>query len=140
MDTDSLPYRAIVVAFLRLQTLVPSATSPDPTWDKVPSGVYGVTEANLGITCACIVTLRPLFHKLWLSLPSVRGTKSAFSSETKRTLPGRSRIRASLYHITLSSGNNTQVSTEDSQNRDMGLGGSVERAEKGVVVSVSKDG
>lgn len=138
-DTDFLPHRAIVIAFLRLQTLVPSATSLDPTWDKVPSGVYGVTEANLGITCACIVTLRPLFHKLWLSLPSIRGTKAAFSPETKR-MPGRSRIRASLYHITLSSGNNTQVSTEDNQNRDVDIGGSVEKAERGVVVSVSKDG
>ncbi|KAK5652296.1 hypothetical protein OQA88_10644 [Cercophora sp. LCS_1] len=125
---------AIVVGFLRLHTLVPSATSLDPTWDKVPSGVYGVTEANLGITCACIVTLRPLLHKLWLSLPSIRGTKAAFKTETKRSIPGRSRVPASLYHITLSSGNNTQVSTEDVQSRDVDVVGLVDKAEKGVVL------
>ncbi|KAK0627940.1 hypothetical protein B0T14DRAFT_513571 [Immersiella caudata] len=121
---------AIVVASLRLQTLVPSATSQDPTWDKVPSGVYGVIEANLGIACACIVTLRPLLRRLWLSLPSKRGTRAAMSSGTARSMPGMARIRASLYHISLSSRDNTQVSVEDSQSRDVDVAHSAEKVEK----------
>ncbi|KAK4450283.1 hypothetical protein QBC34DRAFT_349676 [Podospora aff. communis PSN243] len=130
---------AIVVAFLRLQTLVPSATSLDPTWDKVPSGVYGIVEANLGITCACIVTLRPLLHRLWLSLPSMRGTRASSSTRTQRSMPGMSRVRASLYHITLSSGNNTQVSVEDSQGRDVDVGGPSEKVKRRVSAPTLKD-
>ncbi|GAB1318338.1 hypothetical protein MFIFM68171_08548 [Madurella fahalii] len=40
---------ACIVSILRFQTLLPSTTSSDPTWDKTPSGFYGVIEANLGI-------------------------------------------------------------------------------------------
>jgi hypothetical protein len=131
---------AIIVAFLRLQTLVPSANSADPTWDKVPSGVYGVTEANLGITCACIVTLRPLlhkFHQLWSSLPNIRGARAGFSTEsnTNRSMPVMSRIRASLYHSTVSSRKNTQVSSSGIVDRDVGdVSSSAEKAERVVVV------
>ncbi|KLU82608.1 hypothetical protein MAPG_01680 [Magnaporthiopsis poae ATCC 64411] len=45
-----------------------STTSTDRTWDKVPSGLYAIIEVNVGITCSCIVTLRPLFGRWrWLS-------------------------------------------------------------------------
>lgn len=101
--------------------------------------MYGLTEANLGITCACIVTLRPLLHKLWVSLPGMRGTRAAFDTDTKRSMPRISRIRASLYHITVSSGNNTEVGPGVSQNRDGDIGGSsVEKGETTVTVVVEE--
>ncbi|KAK0648161.1 hypothetical protein B0T16DRAFT_407805 [Cercophora newfieldiana] len=105
---------ASIVSIIRLHTLYPSTVTTDPTWDKVPSGVYGVIEANLGIICACVVTLRPLFHKVQSSISSIKGRASTRTATT-RSLPKVSRIRPSLYHITLSSGNNTQVSSDSSE-------------------------
>ena len=49
---------------LRLRTILPWAISVDPTWEQIPSGIYGVVEVNLGIVCACAVSLRPLFRHL----------------------------------------------------------------------------
>lgn len=90
--------RACIVSALRLQTLYPSTTTSDPTWDKIPSGFYGVIEANLGITCACVVTLRPLLHKLGLSL-----YRNKQQTTTCITMPEEPKHRASVYHITLPS-------------------------------------
>ena len=61
--------RACIVSVLRLRTIYLSTHSTDSTWDKVPSALYGVIEPNLGITCACLVTLRPL-------LPALRSSHS----------------------------------------------------------------
>jgi len=47
-----------------MQTLLPSAHSKDPTWDKVPSVIYAIIEINIGIACAAVVTLRPLYRRL----------------------------------------------------------------------------
>jgi hypothetical protein len=45
-----------------------SSTSHDKTWDSFYSAIYGAIEVNLGITCACVVTLRPLLRRWrWLS-------------------------------------------------------------------------
>src|SRR5689334_18461335 len=33
---------ACIVAIMRFQTLLPSTTSTDPTWDKLPSALYGI--------------------------------------------------------------------------------------------------
>lgn len=83
--------------------------------------MYGIVEANLGITCACVVTLRPLFHKLRLSVSSLR---SSTRTATAKSTPRESRKRASLYHITLSSGNNTQLGTDggDAEINELGEG------------------
>ncbi|KAK0717449.1 hypothetical protein B0T26DRAFT_646280 [Lasiosphaeria miniovina] len=56
---------ACIAGVLRLQVLRLSTTSPDKTWDSFFSAIYGAIEVNLGIACACIVTLRPLFRR-WL--------------------------------------------------------------------------
>jgi hypothetical protein len=56
--------RACIISILRLLTVVKSTQSKDSTYDKVGSALYGVIEPNLGIFCACIVTLRPLFHRV----------------------------------------------------------------------------
>lgn len=53
---------ACIISILRLHTLHPSTTSSDPSWDKVPSAIFGIIEVNVGIACAAVVTLRPLFR------------------------------------------------------------------------------
>ncbi|KAK4149683.1 hypothetical protein C8A00DRAFT_18663 [Chaetomidium leptoderma] len=55
---------ACIISVLRLLTVVASTQSKDSTYDKVGSALYGVIEPNLGIFCACIVTLRPLFNRV----------------------------------------------------------------------------
>jgi len=55
---------ACIISVLRLLTVVQSTQSTDPTYDKVGSALYGVIEPNLGIFCASIVTLRPLFNRV----------------------------------------------------------------------------
>ncbi len=55
--------RACILSVLRLSTVAQSTQSTDSTWDKAPSGIYGAIEPNVGIFCACVVTLRPLFNK-----------------------------------------------------------------------------
>ncbi|KAK4169858.1 hypothetical protein QBC43DRAFT_198682 [Cladorrhinum sp. PSN259] len=61
---------ACIISVLRLLTVVQSTKSKDSTYDKVPSAVYGVIEPNLGIFCACIVTLRPLLRRYKPSQPA----------------------------------------------------------------------
>lgn len=56
--------RACIISVVRLYTLYPSSTSTNPSWDKVPSAIYGIIEVNVGLSCACVVTLRPLFRVL----------------------------------------------------------------------------
>ncbi|KAK4449551.1 hypothetical protein QBC34DRAFT_494356 [Podospora aff. communis PSN243] len=53
---------ACIISVLRLHTLYPSTTSKDPSWDKVPSAIFGIIEVNVGIACASVVTLRPLYR------------------------------------------------------------------------------
>ena len=45
-------------------TLSSSASSPDPTWDRIPSAIYSLVEVSVGISCASMATLRPLFRRL----------------------------------------------------------------------------
>ncbi|KAK4164743.1 hypothetical protein QBC43DRAFT_288649 [Cladorrhinum sp. PSN259] len=54
---------ACIVSVVRLISVLEHAGSKDGTYDKVGSAVYGVIEVNLGIFCACIVTLKPLFNR-----------------------------------------------------------------------------
>ncbi|KAH6846975.1 hypothetical protein B0I37DRAFT_134899 [Chaetomium sp. MPI-CAGE-AT-0009] len=55
---------ACIISVLRLLTVVKSTQSKDSTYDKVGSALYGVIEPNLGIFCASIVTLKPLFNHI----------------------------------------------------------------------------
>ncbi|KAK0624243.1 hypothetical protein B0T14DRAFT_392044, partial [Immersiella caudata] len=55
---------ACIISIVRLQTLLPSARSTDPTWDQVPSVIFAIIEINVGISCAAVVTLRPLYRRL----------------------------------------------------------------------------
>lgn len=83
--------RACVVSVIRFQFLRLSATSPDKTWDSYFSAIYGVIEPNVGIVCACIVTLRPLFRR-WKWLQSDQA-----ESSTRVELPERPRFRHGIH-------------------------------------------
>ncbi|KAK3986154.1 hypothetical protein QBC44DRAFT_248882, partial [Cladorrhinum sp. PSN332] len=54
---------ACILSIVRLDSVLEHANSKDRTYDRVGSAIYGVTEVNLGIFCACIVTLKPLFNR-----------------------------------------------------------------------------
>ncbi|EAQ92116.1 hypothetical protein CHGG_00351 [Chaetomium globosum CBS 148.51] len=70
---------ACIISAIRLHTLYPSGTSLDPTWDKIPSAIYGLVEVNVGISCASVVTLRPLVRRL-------RGVLSDEADTSERTI------------------------------------------------------
>ena len=100
--------RACIVSVLRFRTLELSTTSTDPTWDKVPSGFYGLIECNLGVICACVVTLRPLFHRLRRLLFGHKTLESEAESP-----PHRARRRTSPYEVTFSSVGGTHVGSDN---------------------------
>ncbi|KAJ4359878.1 uncharacterized protein N0V89_000434 [Didymosphaeria variabile] len=52
-----------VVSILRLQSLVAFANSTNPTWDQWDVTRWSVIEINVGITCACMPTLRVLLAR-----------------------------------------------------------------------------
>ncbi|KAK4201357.1 hypothetical protein QBC40DRAFT_347906 [Triangularia verruculosa] len=54
---------ACIISIVRLSSVLENASSTDSTYDKVGSAIYGAIEVNLGIFCACIVTLKPLFNR-----------------------------------------------------------------------------
>ncbi|KAM7190973.1 hypothetical protein V8F20_009511 [Naviculisporaceae sp. PSN 640] len=83
---------ACIVSVIRLQFLRLSATSPDRTWDSYFSAIYGVIEPNVGIICACIVTLRPLFRR-WKWLQSGEAGSSSRAVE----LPEQPRFRHGIH-------------------------------------------
>lgn len=56
------------MAIARILTIKKSALSLDTTWDSAPVTYYSVIEVNLGIICACIITLRPLLTDMFPSL------------------------------------------------------------------------
>ena len=106
--------RACIVSILRLQTLYTSTTTTDPTWDKTPSGFYGVIEANLGIACACVVTLRPLFTRRRFPLAGAGGKprQETASHQFKRCGSG--------HDVTLSTMQSTQVSHDSNPDVETG--------------------
>ena len=112
---------ACIVSILRFRTLTLSTTSNDPTWDKTDSGVYGLIECNLGIICACVVTLRPLVHRLRRLLV---GHKTP--EQRPETPPHWARGRSSPYDMSFSLVGSTHVG---SANRDVELDGT-ERGSK----------
>ncbi|KAH6649547.1 hypothetical protein F5144DRAFT_553367 [Chaetomium tenue] len=84
---------ACIISAIRLHTLYPSGTSLDPTWDKIPSAIYGLVEVNVGISCASVVTLRPLVHR-WRGALSDEADNSEQTMITRpQTLVGRRQFR-----------------------------------------------
>ncbi|KAK4150341.1 hypothetical protein C8A00DRAFT_18110 [Chaetomidium leptoderma] len=109
---------ACIISIIRLHTLYPSTTSADPSWDKVPSAIYGLVETNVGISCASVVTLRPLFHCVHRSLSK----KADTSQQTEIVMPQHPVRRRFSDDLVLMTGNDTQVGSEG---HDVELGGRI---------------
>lgn len=56
------------MAIARILTVQKSALSVDVTWDSSPVLYHSVIEVNVGIICACVITLRPLLNDIFPSL------------------------------------------------------------------------
>ncbi|GAB1315510.1 Rhodopsin domain-containing protein [Madurella fahalii] len=107
---------ACVVSALRLRTLHPSTTSADPSWDKVPSAIYALIEINVGICCASVVTLRPLFYRLRQPFSNVSSSR-----QTQISLPQDPvRRRRRSNDLVLETGCTTRT---DSEGHAVELGG-----------------
>ncbi|KAK6541429.1 hypothetical protein TWF694_007240 [Orbilia ellipsospora] len=55
---------AAAVSCVRLYAIRIFTTSNDPIYDATPINIWSFIEMGLGILCACIPTLRPLFPKI----------------------------------------------------------------------------
>ncbi|KLU83367.1 hypothetical protein MAPG_02429 [Magnaporthiopsis poae ATCC 64411] len=86
---------ASTISLLRLLSILGLSSSTDLTWDAVPSSIYGVTETNLGIACACVVTLRPLYKRLrrWSWLSSAGGEPEPSQVEQQQQQQQRAKRR-----------------------------------------------
>lgn len=69
-------YSTGIVAISRIHTVKNAALSFDVAWDSSPKSYFSVIEVNVGIFCACIITLRPLFV-----LMSPRWIKSSYAKQ-----------------------------------------------------------
>lgn len=89
--------RASIISLLRLLSIMGLSSTTDITWDAVPSSIYGVTETNLGIACACVVTLRPLYNRLrrWSWLSSAGGEPEPSQAEQQQQ---QQRAKRSRHH------------------------------------------
>lgn len=96
--------RACIFGVLRLRVLYLSSTSPDKTWDSFFSAIYGAIEQNLGIACACVVTLRPFFRqwRWWRTAGETEQSSSVLQVEPPEPEPRR-RIIHHHDHILTSS-------------------------------------
>lgn len=106
-----------------MQTLLPSANSADPMWDKVPAVIYAIIEINVGIACAAVVTLRPLYRRL---RDAFRGRPVNPPSTNDLNTPGRWRPspRPGDY-LDLISGETAQASNGEHCDGKMELGEAV---------------
>jgi len=121
--------RACIASIIRMSALLPSANSKDPTWDKVSVVIYAIIEINIGIACAAVVTLRPLYRRLRDAFQS-RGPPANPPSSNDLSTPGRWRPGRRLRdHLDLISGETTQASSSnDSCDGKMELGEAVGRS------------
>jgi len=119
MCTDSDLGRACIISGFRLQTLYPSTTSKDPSWDKIPSAIYGIIEVNVGIACASVVTLRPLYRRLWDAV--TKGEKEVPAKVSDLDAPGR-RVLVDRDALALMTGETTQIGSDADREVELGEG------------------
>ncbi|KAK4445492.1 hypothetical protein QBC34DRAFT_358287 [Podospora aff. communis PSN243] len=111
---------ACIISIVRMQTLLPSAHSPDPTWDKVPAVIFAIIEINVGIACAAVVTLRPLYRRL---RDVFRGPSVNSLSTNGQDTPGRWRpSRRVADDLDLISGETVKASGSESDGAKIELG------------------
>lgn len=119
MCTDSDLCRACIISALRLQTLYPSTTSKDPSWDKIPSAIYGIIEVNVGIACASVVTLRPLYRRLREIVTKGKQQEEAPVSDLDAP---RRRVPVDGDEFSLVTGETTQVGSDTDGGVELGEG------------------
>lgn len=112
--------RACIISIIRMQTLLPP-NSKDPTWEKVPTVIYAIIEINVGIACAAVVTLRPLYRRL---RDAFGGRPVNPPSTNDLDTPGRWRPRLDN-DFDLISGETTQANSSNSCDGKMELGEAV---------------
>lgn len=129
-----ITYRACIASVIRLQVLRLSTTSTDRTWDSYFSAIYGAIECNLGIVCACIVTLRPMFRrwrwfsgaagevetsKVELELPRVRRNVNDNDDDDVQTIGGGTFVRGASNDLEYGAGDNTKVAGRTDSKREL---------------------
>ncbi|KAH8695604.1 putative integral membrane protein [Talaromyces proteolyticus] len=70
-----------IMGIVRLQSLRKATVSTDPSWDNVPSGLWSCMEADVGIICACLPSLKPFFARFF---GPTSGSKSLSKSGTQK--------------------------------------------------------
>jgi len=119
--------RACIISVFRLHTLYPSTTSTDPSWDKIPSAIFGIIEINVGIACASVVTLRPLYRRLREVVPCLGGKKAVDASggpnigAVARHSPGRQHPLVSD-DMSFGTMNTSQFGSEGHREHDVEMG------------------
>ncbi len=80
-----------IVSIIRLVVLFRLDILADPMWNYVNAALWSATEPSVAICCACLTTLRPLFHVLFTGRPADT-TKYSTSSSSSRALWRRSKL------------------------------------------------
>ena len=80
-----------IVSIIRLVILSHLNLLHDPTWNYVDAALWSATEPSVAICCACLTTLRPLFHVLFTGKPA-DSTQYSISSSSSRALWRRSKL------------------------------------------------
>ena len=80
-----------IVSIIRLVVLSKLDILHDPTWNYVNGAIWSATEPSVAICCACITTLRPLFHVIFTGKPADT-TQYSVSSVSSRALWRRSKL------------------------------------------------
>ncbi|KAI9718448.1 MAG: hypothetical protein M1812_004169 [Candelaria pacifica] len=73
-----------IVTIIRLTHYISFLKSNDLTWDATDNYTWCIVEVNVGIICACMATLRPLFRRF---LPKALGSTGMPASGTKISRP-----------------------------------------------------
>lgn len=81
---------AVVASAIRISTIHFLSTSQDPTWDGYALSVWSAVELNIGMICASLLAIKPLFksgkNRLTRYARSVTGTRTGRSqNRTART-------------------------------------------------------
>jgi hypothetical protein len=79
-----------IVSILRIVSFE-SAVVSDPTYTSIGPATWSSVEQSVGIICACLPTLRPLFRRLYGAsrAASIRDSSSTFDSQDRSSLSGR---------------------------------------------------
>lgn len=76
-----------VVAIARILTVKNAALSLDVSWDSSAISYFSVIEVNVGIVCACMITLRPLLINLFPSALKSSYASPAYYGANRTALP-----------------------------------------------------